>query len=532
MQTAAEGPHRFAARFSCRLTFVFAVSILLLVASLLAALWMAERQDRMLRDTLRSSVSTSLANFAGSAQISATDYAVWDDAFLHVPGGDIDWIRRNVGTSVELGTFQMALVIPPDAPSLGFRASDIPQPADAIVGQSLLHALRSVPLGADLHEHGVATGFVRLADDVWMLAITRTMPQTEPLPAGTTDASLTRMVFGYRLDDRLLSKLAGFEILRDVALSPVPSVRGRDGIPLEGFDHAPTAWLTWTAPRPAHAVLHAFFLPIVILAVVLSIGAALVMRELMRAASSLEAALVEARAADVAKTEFLSNVNHELRTPLGGIIGLAQLLQTHALDREAREMVDLLLASAHAQLHLVNGLLEIARIESGTLQLATAPFDPAAVLEQTIKLAAPDIAAKGLVVATLIAPDLPRFVLGDAQAFRQIATNLVGNAVKFTERGRIAARLSQEADGRLTLAVADTGIGIDPADHERIFARFSQVDGSLSRRAGGAGLGLAITAALVELMGGTLRVESVLGRGSTFFVTLPLPPAPDAPQPA
>jgi signal transduction histidine kinase len=195
------------------------------------------------------------------------------------------------------------------------------------------------------------------------------------------------------------------------------------------------------------------------------------------------------------------------------------------LDPEAREMLDILLASARSQLDLVNGLLDITRIESGNTRLDRSPFNPASVLEDTVRMVAPEIAAKGLSLDMEIAPSARRPRLGDALAFRQIVTNIVNNALKFTDRGGITVRLETGDEGKLRFIVADTGTGIDPAQHARIFERFVQVDGAATRLVGGAGLGLAITHGLVEMEGGTISVASVLGEGATFTVELPLPPA-------
>jgi signal transduction histidine kinase len=208
------------------------------------------------------------------------------------------------------------------------------------------------------------------------------------------------------------------------------------------------------------------------------------------------------------------------------VIGIAQLLKMRGLDPEAQEMLDLLLASAHCQLDLVSRLLDITRIETGAMVLHPVAFDPAAAVDETVRLIAPEAARKGLGLRVSLEPETRRRFLGDPLAFRQIVANLVGNALKFTERGEISVRLGAGSGGGLELTVADTGGGIDPAHHECIFERFFQVDGSPTRRASGAGLGLAITRALAELMGGTIRVKSALGRGAIFVATLPLPACP------
>lgn len=527
MQSAADdrGGGRFSTRVSRQLTFAFVVGGLLVAAALGAAWWMARSQDATLRRALHGSVVGAVQAFAGGARTSALDYAIWDDAFARLSANDTDWMARNIGASIGLGTFQMAVILPPGAPATGFDAAGVPKPAEAIIAPETLAALAALVDGPPPGARSVATAFARAGGAAWLFAVARVEPQTTPLPAGTPVAALPRVVFGYRLDATLLDGLGRFQMLDGLALASAAPADGRDSEPLPGPDGRPVAWLTWTAPAPGHAVLRAFLAPLAGLVVALGAAALLALRESVRAARRLEAAVARARAADAAKTEFLSNVSHELRTPLGGIIGLAQLLQMHELDAESREMVDLLLASAHTQLHLVNGLLDIARIETGALRLAQAPFDAAALVEETVKLALPDADAKGIALTAAIAPEARRPVLGDSHAFRQIVTNLLANAVKFTEAGRVAVELAPSASG-LDLVVADSGVGIDPADHQRIFERFVQIDGSATRRVGGAGLGLAITAALVDLMGGSIRVESAPGAGARFIVALPLAPAP------
>jgi signal transduction histidine kinase len=242
----------------------------------------------------------------------------------------------------------------------------------------------------------------------------------------------------------------------------------------------------------------------------------------------LDAERRRAEAADRAKTEFLANVTHELRTPLNGVLGIAELLEAQDLDEEGREMLELLRASAAGQAALVDELLDITKIESGDLRLRAEPFDPEAALRDVVSMMRPLAAAKGLALRLEADPSAGRLVVGDGGAFGRVCTNLIGNAVKFTRRGAVEVVLElHEAPGgsAIRLAVTDTGPGIAEADQSRIFERFVQVDGSLSRAGEGTGLGLAISRALVELMGGAIRVDSAPGRGATFEVMLTLPAA-------
>jgi signal transduction histidine kinase len=259
---------------------------------------------------------------------------------------------------------------------------------------------------------------------------------------------------------------------------------------------------------------------------VIAVIAAVLARYSARSALRLEEALEAARAVDRIKTEFLWNVSHELRTPMNGIIGVAQLLAVDDLTSGQRELVGVLQASADAQLALINDLLDITRMESGNRQLDHTPFEPGATLRQIVELMRPVAERKGLALEAEIAGLEGLSVLGDERALRQIVTNLLGNAVKFTSRGRVditctVARTAQAAE--LSLRVRDTGPGIAPADHERIFDRFVQVDASRTRTTEGTGLGLAISQGLAEMMGSQIEVESTEGEGATFSLRIRLP---------
>ena len=245
-----------------------------------------------------------------------------------------------------------------------------------------------------------------------------------------------------------------------------------------------------------------------------------------------EDALVEARAraeaANEAKSRFLATVSHEFRTPLNGILGMADLLTDTGPDAEQATYVAALRTSGEALLALVDDILDFAKVEAGRLELVEEPFDPVQLVETVAELMAPRAQAKGIELAAHIAPELPARLVGDRDRLRQILLNLVGNAVKFTEAGGVGLSLASVGD-RLEITVADTGPGI-PADRlETIFGEFEQLDHGADIRQAGAGLGLAIVRRLARLMGGEVHAESRLGEGATFRVTLPLLVARDAP---
>ncbi|MDP4005156.1 ATP-binding protein [Methylobacterium sp. NEAU K] len=249
----------------------------------------------------------------------------------------------------------------------------------------------------------------------------------------------------------------------------------------------------------------------------------------VEALRSRDAALERAEAASVAKSRFLATVSHEMRTPLNGILGMADLVLGTALDPEQRTYVEAVRTSGQALLGLIDGVLDFSRIEAGRLDLAAQPFDLPALAESVVELLAPRAQDKGIEIALDAAEDFPRSLVGDADRVRQILINLAGNAIKFTERGGVGVSLalaSTDAGGaEVILTVSDTGPGIPEDRLPILFEEFEQGDGSASRSHEGTGLGLAITRRLVTRMGGRIEAESRLARGSTFRVALPLPEA-------
>ncbi|MBF0283306.1 MAG: DUF3365 domain-containing protein [Magnetococcales bacterium] len=257
------------------------------------------------------------------------------------------------------------------------------------------------------------------------------------------------------------------------------------------------------------------------------VGAFRDVSERRRLLLEVERAKEAAEAASHAKTAFLANISHEIRTPLHSVIGMAELLQETELNDEQRRYVHVFRKAGDNLLNVINDVLDISRIESGRMELEHLPFQPRELLEEACDIAARAAESKGLELICRIDPALDGRWSGDATRIRQIAANLLGNAIKFTAVGevRLTARAVEIRGGPgMLLQVIDSGIGIEPEKQAGIFDLFSQADASTTRRFGGSGLGLAICRRLAELMGGEIRVESQLGRGSRFSVTLTLTP--------
>ncbi|MGR3713526.1 MAG: ATP-binding protein [Shimia sp.] len=244
--------------------------------------------------------------------------------------------------------------------------------------------------------------------------------------------------------------------------------------------------------------------------------------EARRLATEMEDARAQAEAGARAKAEFLANMSHEIRTPLSGVLGMADLLAESKLDAEQQRFADTIRGSSMSLMAIINDILDLSKLDAGRMELHPVAFSPKACFQQTFDLLATAARNKGIDLVLESADGVPALVKADDGRIRQVATNIIGNAIKFTESGSVTLRLRTEEDAWLCFDVSDTGIGIPKEKLHLIFDHFTQAEASTTRRFGGSGLGLSISRHIVEVMGGQITVASEMGVGSTFKVRVPI----------
>lgn len=467
--------------------------------------------------------------------------AVWNDAHAQALARNAAWLHENIGKYFsDYMSYPVSVVFSPDGePIYASRDSNIvavSREAQFIAAVApMVRAVRDESIArnsmaSDHHASGFAAhvaheGMVLVGGSPYFVVVSNIVPEDAAHRDANPEDPL--IATGQRVSSLipLLSQdLALFRpqlLLQGIATSgPYVVLSAPDGTAI--------GKISWQASRPGGRLLidAAPLLILVILIALAALFAGMVrirrlFVDLVDHEATLDVSRHEAEAANLAKGRFLANMSHELRTPLNGIIAMSEMLHQQQTDAKGREMTRTVVASGRILERVLNDILDVSKIEAIEVEFERVPFDMDTLLLDVAALHRATAEAKGLRMELNITPGAAGTYVGDHVRVSQVISNLLSNAVKFTDKGRVAITARRCSAG-LHLVVSDTGPGFDRATSDRLFKRFEQGDSSINRRHGGTGLGLWISRALVRAMGGTIRVRSIVGKGTLFSVQLPL----------
>ena len=475
-------------------------------------------------------VRQGLASAIAEVEASIVPETTWDEAVLNLDHrGDLAWADANLNDFYALGfDFSRLLVVDgTDQPFYHRQGLDQVEPEEAPV--EVFSALMSQVRAAEArrgpwrpapggHPDPIqASGFVAIDGRIRLATASLVQPdQGDVRPRGEQAPILLTLL---PIEQVSIEVLQDRYLLGDLRTGLGAVSAGPDDaqLSIDVLDADAPLVLAWTPQKPGTALLRRSLLPV--LAVLLAFGAVAAVM-VTRARRSWR----QQMAAQRTQAEFLANMSHEIRTPLNGVVAVASALERTTLTPVQREMVQIIRTSGLSLERLLSDLLDVSRMEAGTVAVTAEPFHLAEAVRMLETLLGPRATEKGLVLAVEIDPRAEALVVGDPLRLKQVLANLVVNALKFTEAGEVRLRLSPLDEVRWRFTVEDRGMGFDPARKADLFKRFAQADATISRRFGGMGLGLAISRQLVELMGGEIDADSAgPGRGAVFWVDLPLP---------
>lgn len=467
--------------------------------------------------------------------------AIWSDAHTQSLARNTDWIHENIGKYFSnYMNYPVSVVFTSDGKPIYVSrdskivaASQEAQFIEAIA--PLLREVRDETTArnskiSDHRSYGFAAhiayeGMVLVGGTPYFVAVSNIVPED----AAHRDATFADplVATGQRVSS-IIPRLSEDLALDRPRLSLQGAVVPEPFVTLRAPDGSAIGKISWQAGKPGgHLLVSAA--PAVALLVLVALAALLagmvrirrLFVDLVDHEVALDISRHEAEEANLAKSRFLANMSHELRTPLNGIIAMSEMLHQQQVDARGREMTRTVVASGRILERVLNDILDVAKIEAIEVDFERAPFDMSALLLDVTALHRATAESKGLKMELNILPGAAGYYVGDPVRVSQVISNLLSNAVKFTDHGRVTMTARRCSTG-LHLVVSDTGQGFDRATSDRLFKRFEQGDSSISRRHGGTGLGLWISRALVRAMGGTIRVRSIVGKGTLFSVHLPL----------
>ncbi len=517
-----------------------AVLVIVSILGALALMAVAARQlDRIEATDEIEITQRTIVRTLERMEREVTSATVWDAAYIAIGWKiDADWADSNFATyyrdqfkhdlSFVVRSGQVAYASVAGKRTTAAALGDFPE-ATAPIAASLAAEAREARRAGRLSTAGevTRTGLMRVDGAIYLVAFAGVTPETNVADAAY-DGPPAIVVSARRMDTAFVRTLS-----EDLGLTNLALVQGLDvkmpRVVLSDIRGRPMATLAWDAENPGITLLKSIAPWLLIGFLILGAAGAVLLHRVAEALRKLEAGRIalisakeEAEAANAAKTRFLANMSHEVRTPLNGVLGMAQVMAVDTLSEPQAKRLRILEESGQALLALLNDILDIARLETRAVRLRAEIFDLAGLVEASCTAFSGAAAAKGLDLSVDIAPDLSGRWTGDPMRLRQVLGNLVANAVKFTDEGGVTVRVRPTTKGGLRFEVEDTGMGVAVEHQTELFKTFSQVDSSLTRAHDGAGLGLSICRELVELMGGTIGVHSALGLGSSFHFTVPL----------
>ena len=467
--------------------------------------------------------------------------AVWNDAHTQSLARNTDWLHENIGKYFsDYMDYPGSVVFAPDGkPIYAARDSNIvavSREAQFIAAVApMVRAVRDEAIARNgrttdhrasgFAAHVAREGMVLVGGSPYFVAVSTIVPEDNAHRDAHPEDPL--VATGQRVSSLIPRLSQDLALLRPRLLLQGVVTSGPHLV-LSAPDGTAIGKISWQASRPGGRLL-IDAAPLLILAILIALAALFagmvrirrLFVDLVDREAALDVSRSEAEAANLAKSRFLANMSHELRTPLNGIIAMSEMLHQQQTDPKGREMTRTVVASGRILERVLNDILDVSKIEAIEVEFERVPFDMDTLLLDVAALHRATAEAKGLRMELNIMPGAAGAYIGDHVRVSQVISNLLSNAVKFTDQGHVAITARRCSTG-LHLVVSDTGQGFDRATSDRLFKRFEQGDSSINRRHGGTGLGLWISRALVRAMGGTIRVRSIVGKGTLFSVQLPL----------